>query len=242
MSPVAHPCPLSLFFISHGCKPQGCSTTCRGGVLLMAAHRCPKGTWPTKDATPQPWSSHSHSRHPPPQPWGMWPPWAPVTPTPRDSAAPGACHHPGHPPPQPLGMQLPAHPSPTAVGCPGRGAAVPNCCLPVQARPHSTCPRCATAARWWTPRHRPCEGPGEARPWWCCCSCGTWIRPQGEQRPWHSPLGRRRQPGGSAPAPAPATHPTRWVTVHVTHPLHRATLHIPCPQHRAMVYHPLSLH
>lgn len=40
----------------------------------------------------------------------------------------------------------------------------PDPCLPGQARPRSTCPRCATAARRWTPRHRPCEGGGKPSP------------------------------------------------------------------------------
>uniref|UniRef100_A0A8C0B001 Metabotropic glutamate receptor 3 n=1 Tax=Buteo japonicus TaxID=224669 RepID=A0A8C0B001_9AVES len=43
---------------------------------------------------------------------------------------------------------------------------------------------------------------------------------RGEQCPRHGPLGCHKQPGGSAPASARATHPTRWVTVRVTLPLH----------------------
>lgn len=40
----------------------------------------------------------------------------------------------------------------------------PDPCLPGQAQPRSTCPRCAMAARRWTPRHRPCEGGGKPSP------------------------------------------------------------------------------
>lgn len=85
----------------------------------------------------------------------------------------GGCSRPGHPPPHPQGMELPGHPSPTAVGtlwggggAGGGGIAAarpqpaPDHCLLGQAQPRSTCPRCAMAVRWWTPRRRPCEGQG----------------------------------------------------------------------------------
>lgn len=155
-------------------------------------------------------------------PEGTRPPQAPSTPALGDVTwAP------------PEGAQLPLHRSagdtapwaPMAAG--GAAAAAPqpalDCRLPGQARPHSTCPRCATAARWWTPRRRPCDGWGGPG-----CSAAGPARgraaprrpPQGEQRPQLGPSRCQRQPGHSAPAPARATHPTRCVTVRVTLPLH----------------------
>lgn len=76
---------------------------------------------------------------------GTWPPLAPSTPA--------------------LGNAAPWAPATRGSGMPGRGAAArlrpgSDCCLPGQARPRSSCPRCATAARWWTPRRRRCEGWG----------------------------------------------------------------------------------
>lgn len=113
----------------------------------------------------------------------------------------GGHGHPGHPPPQLAGHHC--------HGMLGRAAASPHpspdCCPPVQAQPRHTCPRCATAVRWWIPRRHPCEGRG-ARPW--CCHTAPPLLPQGEQCPQHGPLRGQAQPGGSVPAPARATSHT----------------------------------
>lgn len=85
-----------------------------------------------------------------PSPGRTRPPWAPSTPALGDAAPQAPITHCS-------GMQ---------GGRGGGGAAArphldPDRCLPGQAQPRSTCPRCAMAARWWTPRHHPCEGHGD---------------------------------------------------------------------------------
>lgn len=68
----------------------------------------------------------------------------------------GGHGHPQHPPPQLRGH----HCHGMLGGAAARPQTSPNCCLPVQAQPRHTCPRCAMAVRWWIPRHHPCEGRG----------------------------------------------------------------------------------
>lgn len=139
MSPMAHPCHLP--WLQH-CLLGGGGTAPRGPTLPRGDTATPS----TLHAKPGGFSC----------PRCLSPPW-------------GGHGHPRHPLPQPQGMQLPRHPLPTTVGClEGGGGGVaaaesqsaPDYCLPGQARPRSTCPRCATAARWWTPRRHPCEGRG----------------------------------------------------------------------------------